>query len=152
MTGTFVDATEIDRLAVDLGNAPVTAGRYLRAAVDKNAHDIRDTWREKATGLAHAPAFPYSITYDVEVFRGFGSSVIQAEIGPDKERNQGALGNLIEYGSVNNPPMGLGHAALEENQADLERGVDLAITDSLADLARGGSLTAAASSVIRGRR
>ncbi|MBT2485810.1 MULTISPECIES: hypothetical protein [unclassified Microbacterium] len=82
--------------------------------------------------MAHAPAFPYSITYDIE---GSGSrsagSQLSAEIGPDKDRPQGALGNLIEFGSVKNPPQGIMHGALQENEADFERGVDRAIEDAL---------------------
>ena len=98
--------------------------------------------------MTHAPAFPYSITYDIGV--GYGqtlgqsvgsvigggiasaqSSTLRAEIGPDKGRAQGALGNLIEYGSVNNPPQGIMHGAVQANEADFDKGVDKAIDDAL---------------------
>ena len=36
-----------------------------------------------------------------------------AQIGPDKGLPQGALGNLIEYGSVNNPGHNNGKDALD---------------------------------------
>lgn len=129
--GIIIDTSELSALAADLGEAPARAGRNIRSAVGRTAHRIRDDWRDSAQGLPHAPLFPYSISYDLKVFQGFGASVIQAEIGPDKERPQGALGNLIEYGSVNNPPMGLGHGALQKNEDDFERGLTIAVSDAL---------------------
>lgn len=139
-----VDNSELDKLAVDLGKAGPAAGPFLAQAIEVTAHKVRDTARTNASGMAHAPAFPYSITYDVGA--GYEQSVGQAaasilgggissaqsttfsaEIGPDKGRAQGALGNLIEFGSVNNPPQGIMHGALQANEADFERGVDKAI-------------------------
>jgi len=126
------DAEDFSKLARDLGDVPERSGRTLRQAIEVTARHVRDTARENATGMSHAPAFPYSITYDIE---GSGSratgSQLSAEIGPDKDRPQGALGNLIEYGSVKNPPQGIMHGALQANEADFERGVDRAIDDAL---------------------
>lgn len=130
-----IDNSELDKLAADLGEVPARSGKNLRKAIEVTARNVRDEWRKNATGMAHAPAFPYSITYDIE---GSGNratgSRLEAEIGPDKDRPQGALGNLIEYGSVNNPPQGLGHGALQANEADFERGIDRAIDDALKGL------------------
>lgn len=143
-----IDHSELDKLVVDLGDAGRAAGTQLAQALEVNARKIRDTARQNATGMAHAPAFPYSITYDVGA--GYDQSVGQAaasilsggissanattfraEIGPDKGRAQGALGNLIEFGSANNPPQGIMHGALQENEADLAKGVEKAIDDAL---------------------
>lgn len=143
-----IDNSDFSKLAADLGNAPRTAGPFLAQAIEVTARNVKDTWRDNAKGMPHAPAFPYSITYDVGV--GYDQSVgqavsslltggistargttLRAEIGPDKNRAQGALGNLIEYGSVNNSPMGLGHGALQANEADFEKGVEKAIDDAL---------------------
>jgi hypothetical protein len=130
--GIEVDASDLSKLASQLGEVPPRSGRNLRQAIEVTARHVRDTWRENAVGMAHAPAFPYSITYDVHGSGNSGSgSQLEAEIGPDKSRAQGALGNLIEYGSVNNSPMGLGHAALQTNEADFERGIDRAVEDAL---------------------
>lgn len=127
-----LDASDFSKLSADLGEVPERSGRTLRQAIEVTARHVRDTARENAVGMGHAPAFPYSITYDIE---GSGSratgSQLSAEIGPDKERPQGALGNLIEYGSVNNPPQGIMHGALQANEADFERGIDRAIEDAL---------------------
>lgn len=130
--GVQVDASQLNVLAADLGKVPETSGRYYRSAIEVSARKTRDTARQNATGMAHAPAFPASITYDVEGSgnRGTGSQ-LRADIGPDKDRPQGALGNLIEFGSINNPPQGIMHGALQENQADFEYGIDRATNDAL---------------------
>lgn len=124
-------AAELNHLARDIGDVPDKAGPFINSAVQHTSRLVRDSWRERAAGNPYAPAFPYSITYDLTVYRGFGVSMLRSEIGPDKDRPQGALGNLLEFGSVNNPPRGYGLAALEENEDDLERGLDAAIDDAL---------------------
>src|SRR4051794_37397751 len=106
---------DFSKLSRDLADVPVESGPLFRKAIEVTARNVRDTARENATGMAHAPAFPHSITYDIasnvsllrETFSGGGSDTLFAEIGPDKNRPQGSLGNLIEYGSVNNPPQGI---------------------------------------------
>lgn len=140
--GIQIDNSEFDKLRADVGAVPSLSGKYLFAAATVSARDVKDTARENATGMAHAPAFPRSITYDVsagysllrETFGTGGADTIVAEIGPDKDLPQGDLGNLIEYGSVNNPPQGIMHGALQANQAGFERGVDRAIDDALKEL------------------
>lgn len=127
-----IDRSELDKLAADLGEVPKRSSRNLRQAIEVTARHVRDTARQNASGMAHAPAFPYSITYDITGSGDSGTgSTLDAEIGPDKDRPQGALGNLIEYGSVRNPPQGIMHGALQSNEADFERGIDLAVADAL---------------------
>jgi|GEM_PF-1663929 len=136
-----IDASDFSRLAVDLRNVGHVSAEYLGPALEVTAVAIRDTARENAAGLAHAPRFPGSITYDFvgdahgggalgAFIGGRGSYDLEVEIGPDKERPQGALGNLIEYGSVKNPPQGIMHGALQAHQDELERGVTKAIDDT----------------------
>lgn len=84
----------------------------VMATTIKAAINVEEAARESASGLAHAPAYPQSITHDVRATL----TGVEAEIGPDKGLAQGALGNLIEYGSVNNPPhndLGQAHDAEE---------------------------------------
>lgn len=129
--GFNVDSSELDKLAADIGLVPAKSGSYYRSAIEVSSTKVRNTARENATGLEHAPHFPRSITYDIDAFRGFGVTVLRSEIGPDKSLPQGALGNLIEYGSVNNPPQGILHGALQANEADFEHGIDRATEDAL---------------------
>lgn len=130
--GITVDASQLNTLSANLGQVPAASGKYFRAAVEVTARNTRDTARENATGMAHAPAFPHSITYDIEGSgnRATGSN-LRADIGPDKDLPQGSLGNLIEFGSVNNPPQGIMHGALQANEADFERGIERATDDAL---------------------
>lgn len=91
----------VEVLAADFGRAADIALTGVRKVVQKGALNIKTDARRRVTGLAHAPAYPYSITYDTEIKR----NRVEAEIGPDKDKRQGALGNLLEYGSVKNPPI-----------------------------------------------
>lgn len=146
-----VDNSDLSKMVSDLGRASSETWENAQKAITVTARNVRDTARENSQGMAHAPAFPYSITYDIGV--GYDQSIgqmvssvldggissargstLRAEIGPDKDRPQGALGNLIEYGSVNNSPMGIMHGALQANEADFERGVDRAVDDALRGL------------------
>lgn len=126
-----VDFSELDRLAADLGEVAHKSARPIEKAVAVTARKIKEDWASEARGMAHAPAFPHSISYDINKFGGFGASVISAEIGPDKGKPQGALGNLIEFGSRNNAPQGLGHGALQRNEEDFVNGLEKATDDML---------------------
>lgn len=133
--GYSIDSADLSRLSAQLGEVPQRSGPFLRKALEVTARNVRDTARKNATGMAHAPAFPASITYDLTGSgdRSTGSN-LTAEIGPDKDRPQGALGNLIEYGSVNNTPQGIMHGALQANETDFETGIQTAIDDALKGL------------------
>lgn len=96
-------------------------------AVAVNARKVQQGARRRVQGLAHAPAYPASITYDITDSPG-GT---EAEIGPDKERRQGALGNILEFGTRNNGPTPHLGPAAEENADDLYRGVETAVTQAL---------------------
>ncbi len=150
--GFVIDTSELNRLSTDLGAVPSIAGRYIRSAVETTARHIRDDWREAADGMAHAPAFPASITYDIASMAhvSLDFSSIRAEIGPDKDRAQGALGNLIEFGSVNNPPWGLGHGALQRYEDDFQRGLQIAAADAENVAGVDASMTRSIGAVFRG--
>jgi hypothetical protein len=100
MDGLHVDVSELTGLARDLDAAPEKALADTRAVVQRGALNIKKDAQKRVTGLKHAPAYPRSIGYDTHTTLTGAS----AEIGPDKEKRQGALGNLIEYGSIHNPP------------------------------------------------
>lgn len=100
MDGLHVDVSELTGLGRDLDAAPAKALMDTRAVVQRGALNIKKDAQKRVTGLKHAPAYPRSIGYATHTTLTGAS----AEIGPDKEKRQGALGNLIEYGSVHNPP------------------------------------------------
>lgn len=75
------------------------AHKDVEKVVFKGAMNIRDDARRRIGRSAHAPRYPDSIDFDMYVsLRGPA-----AEIGPNKDKPQGALGNLLEFGSANNP-------------------------------------------------
>lgn len=69
--------------------------------VAKGSLNIKRDAARRASGLKHAPAYPSSISYDI--FHTPGT--IRSEIGPDKDRRQGALGNILEFGTRKNAPI-----------------------------------------------
>lgn len=92
--------------------APETEKVMSRAGLNMKQGAAR-----RVEGIRHAPAYPRAIGYDV--FRAV--DVIRTEVGPDKDRRQGALGNLFEYGSVNNAPIEHLGPALDDEAPRAER-------------------------------
>lgn len=114
-------ATVIIGLREVIASLTVAESRLIpevSAILGKGALNIKTSAKRRVSGLpkGYAPAYPASISYDV--FTDFGS--LKAEIGPDKERAQGALGNLIELGSINNAPIPHLSPALDEEAPRFE--------------------------------
>jgi hypothetical protein len=128
------DFSELNRLAADLGDVPKKSGPLLRKAIEVTARNVKDSWRSKLKGSQTLPGLPAAVSYDVSTFQGFGVSILQAEIGFDKTKPQGALGNVSEYGTPTVAPRGFGHAALQENQADFEKGIGIAVDQALGEV------------------
>lgn len=88
--------------------------------VERAAVNIKKDWQQRWSGIAHAPALPAAITYD-PLDWAVGS--VRTEIGPDKQRRQGALGNIIEFGTKNNGPIPGGLPALAAETPRFEKAV-----------------------------
>lgn len=95
------DTSEVLELAADLGRIAGKTVPALLAATEKSAAAVERGMRAEASGHAHSPHFPNSITHDVKAH--FGG--IEAEIGPDKGLTQGALGNILYFGTSKNGPV-----------------------------------------------
>ena len=127
-----IDTTELDRLVVDLRNAPASIARDVRSALQVNATCVKESWRSKLQGNPYAPRVPFSITYDTQI----SDDGIEVEIGAQKGTGrQGGVALLLEYGAPRRglAPRGYGLAALQENLEDLERGISRAIGSGLQD-------------------
>lgn len=104
-----IDAHELDVLAQDLDSAAGVAPKDARKVVAKGALNIKTDARRRSSGIAHAPLYPYTITYDSHETPHGG----WAEVGPDKDkkvgggphRTPGNLGALFEYGGPHNAPI-----------------------------------------------
>lgn len=92
---------DLDRWVATLDKAVSRAPEEATKVVGKGALNIKNDARRRATGIRHAPAYPHAITYDQ--WQGLRGPV--AEIGPDKNKRQGALGNIFEHGTLNNAPI-----------------------------------------------
>jgi hypothetical protein len=108
------DIRELVRLAVAFERSIPEAESAMVASVTRGAFNIKRDWRDNARTSAgrHARLYPNSISYDVTPIPGGAT----AEIGPDKDKPQGALGNLLEFGSVNNQPHNDGGRALQAEE------------------------------------
>jgi hypothetical protein len=97
---TSLDGDAVKRYSELLDDTADRAYDDVEAVVKKGALNIKRHSARLISGLAHAPAYPRAINYDI--YRDRRGPY--ADIGPDKKRRQGALGNILEYGTVNNPP------------------------------------------------
>lgn len=114
---TDVQVTGLTELLVMLTKAESQSVPAVAGVVGKAAVNIKKDWAQRWGGIAHAPALPAAVTYDV----AYGLWTVEAEIGPDKQKRQGALGNIIEFGTENNAPIPGGLPALEAETPRVER-------------------------------
>ena len=111
---------EVERLVRTFDDALTDSMPKVRAVVQKGALQIKNGARQRISGHPHAPAYPHAITYDTKV----GPTSAEAEIGPDKGKRQGALGNILEYGTVNNAPIPHIRPAADEELPRFERALE----------------------------
>lgn len=112
---------DLHSLAHDLSSSRAKLQREAVAIVEHGAVNVKQKWADnaRASSGVHAPDYPNSVTYDFDV-RSLLAGDIRAEIGPDKNRRQGALGNLLEFGSANNAPHNDGGRALRDEAPRFE--------------------------------
>jgi hypothetical protein len=94
------DASEITAVVDAINRASQVAPAQVTAVVVKGALNIKTDAARRISGLKHAPAYPRSIGFDMYKTLTGPTAII----GPDKDKRQGALGNLLEYGSIKNAP------------------------------------------------
>ena len=126
MVSVEIEFDQVRRLVTALQATTMAAAPLARAVVAKGALNIKTDWRAAWSGHPHIPALPAAITYDIKTAAGF----ITAEIGPDKSKRQGPLGNVIEFGTVNNGPIPGGLPALQRELPRFTAAV-LAMSDPL---------------------
>lgn len=125
--GMGFDFSDVLKLAASLGEVLEGSGRNIRKAVEVTARRIKDDWRKDAAGSSLAPGGDRAISYDLKGGNGIRGSEISAEIGPEL-RGAGSLVGLLEYGVPGrNGPRGYGAAALERNQEDFQKGLEIAL-------------------------
>lgn len=115
-----IEHGDVDRIVAALDKAVYNTPEEVEKVVGRGALNIKNGARRRIGRPAHAPAYASSINYDL---KRWGMGAI-AEIGPDKGRRQGALGNLLEYGSVNNAPIPHIRPAADEELPRFEKAMD----------------------------
>lgn len=115
------DTSEVADYADLLVHVAGAAPAESRQAVAKGALNIKSDARRRVSGNPHLPRYPASITYDSHETPTGG----WAEIGPDKERPQGALGNVLEYGGTRSAPLPHMRPAAEAELPRFERAMEV---------------------------
>lgn len=117
---------DLRSLAADLTAAGPAVRPFARKALQVTARNMKDEWREGAT-RSGLEGYAADITYET---REMASSLI-AEIGPTVG-DAGSFGFVEEGGEqVESSPQHAARRALENNEPDFERGVELAVADAL---------------------
>lgn len=91
-----------ETLAADLLKAGAEAIVATRAVVQKGALNIKNDAKRNVQQSApvHNAYAHNAITYDTTI----RPLTVEAEIGYDKDKRGGSLGNILEYGTRKNPP------------------------------------------------
>ncbi|WP_405673277.1 hypothetical protein [Streptomyces sp. NBC_01530] len=122
-----VDVIGLNVVVADLNAFPARLATNAAKAVKVTSQKVRDDARNRIAGHKYLPAYPYSITYDVKAT----AEGVEGEIGPDKGKAQGPLGNIIEYGTSKNAPIPHLGPALDANAEDLVTGIEIAIRQAM---------------------
>ncbi len=96
-----VDVREVRTLAVRLGVDTVQVVAAARVALQQASQVIKERMQVEARSTGRTRHFSRSITYETRV-TALG---VEAEIGPDKNLTQGALGNLLYFGTARSGPV-----------------------------------------------
>jgi len=128
-----IDVSALDKLSADLGTVPDGSGKRIRQAVEVGARNVKDSWKTKISGSRGVSRGAASISYDIKGTAAASGSEVSAEIGPvlSGPGGQGPIVGQVEMGTPTLAPRGYGLAALKEEEADLEKGLDLAIDQAL---------------------
>lgn len=123
----MTDFSELAKLSRDLGAVPEAVFPKVVQALKHTAVDVKDDWAQGAarSGLE---AYARSIDFDIKPRDG----AIAAEIGPNPGKRQGTFGFVEDAnGGVKSAPQHAGRDALEANEDDFERGIDIAVFEGL---------------------
>ena len=136
-------ADDLTSLARDLGDAPRNAGPFLRKALQVTAGKVKKDAATSAGKSAHFGQAAQAIDYDINATAADSGSSLTIDVGYNKGKTAGELGNLLEFGAPDAtyggkqvplaPRSDLANA-LEANSDDFEHGIERAVNDALKEL------------------
>lgn len=130
------DFSELNELVADLTAVPEAANRNVKKAIEVTARNVKDDWKQGATvSRGYAKSYAAAVDYTIK----YPGGAIEAEIGPSLGRTPGASAGFLEDapGGVRSSPQHAGRDALEANEEDFVRGLEIAVFDALAEVAVG---------------
>lgn len=95
--GSIFDFSEVTKFAADLGKVPARVLPEVDKVTKKGAQNLKAAYTAQAAGSTHFKGMAGSISYD----SAYGLNSVGYEIGPDKSRRGGALGNIFFLGGAN---------------------------------------------------
>lgn len=108
MSGVHFDTSQVDRLAVDLSEAPDRLQRSARQTMRKSAQRIKRRMQEEFAGHRYAPEVPLS--FEVRQLGGLGYEIGELNsAGP-----QWGIAAILAYGTSNNAPVADHRKSLRE--------------------------------------
>jgi hypothetical protein len=93
--GIEVDLSELNTFATNLGRIASKALPEVDAVLEKGALNIKNDLVAGSRSSPHFKGLAGSITYDSQ----YSVGTARYEIGPDKSRKGGALGNIYYFGT-----------------------------------------------------
>lgn len=124
---TEFDVSDVYEFALGLNKTAGDVADTMRPVVSRGALNIKKDLQADAQGHPHSPAFPSAISYDTTATK----SEIRAEIGPDKDKAQGALGNILYFGTSKNPAVLDINGPLDREEPKFLKAIEDAIEDLL---------------------
>lgn len=120
---------ELYELADDLTGAGPEVNKRVKQALQFTSMEIKQDWRE---GAAFSDYFPESYAAAIDFTLSFPGDAIVSDIGPTLGRTGGASAGFLEEGGggVDGPPTHAGRDALEANEEDFYRGLEIAMYDA----------------------
>jgi hypothetical protein len=96
--GVHFDTSQVDRLAVDLTEAPKRVQFKARGVMKRGALEILRNMREEFSGHSHAGGVPFSL--EMEKRGEFGWEIGELDSGG----RQWGIAAILEFGTSNNAP------------------------------------------------
>lgn len=136
---------DLNRLSRDIEGAPKATWPLLGKALATTALRVKESWAENLGGRGNqGSSFRHvagSVDFDLGVAGASlvqaalgssgGGTGLEAEIGPNLRRKQGAMAGWFEEGMRNIPAVHAGHAAMKANEGDFEEGIQKALDQGL---------------------